>query len=159
MGIKRAYRYNKETRQCERILTRRDREHFHHIIDDIRELKSPITGETIDSLSKYKAHIKEHGYEITGGEHFTGRGINDFKPSDIINEAEMRDASLREMNSARWGMMPCTELEKEKWTEESKMMNGKSNNLMDLKMRGVEEMSKKTGIPKAELLSKMRRSC
>jgi hypothetical protein len=131
---------------------------LHYVQDDLRELISPITGETIDSLSKYKRHIKEHGYEITGGEHFTGKGLGDFKAKDLINEAEMQEVSRVELNKSRWGMMPSTEREKELWKEESKMERGESNNVRYLQMQGLEDRSRKMRIPMSDLMSKMKMS-
>lgn len=35
-------------------------------------VESPLTGERFDSMTRYKAHLANHGYRITGGEHLTG---------------------------------------------------------------------------------------
>jgi hypothetical protein len=83
-------------------------------------------GLVFTSKSKLMEHYKEVGVVCTGGEHWTGKGVDDWKYES--DEAEMLAASKEEMNKARWGMMPCTDREKQLWTEEQRMMEGKSNN-------------------------------
>ena len=64
-----------------------------------------------DSLSAYKKHLAELGFEITGGDHLTGRGMADYKADTPLEEIEETVARVVQLNE--WGMYPLTEREKE----------------------------------------------
>jgi len=84
-------------------------------------VESPLTGEKFYSMCKYKQHLKEHGYEITGGSHLKGRGVFDpgfYKPDpeDIRNDVRKAE------NDLRYGNAPLTDWEKEVCQREQRQL-------------------------------------
>ena len=68
-------------------------------------------GKVFDSMSQLKRHYKHNGYEMTGGDHLTGKGVLDFKfKSDL---QDIRSDILEAKRKIEWGMAPVTERERE----------------------------------------------
>ena len=105
--------------------------HEDTLLDPIESMATP-EGKKFDSKSAYKKHLAEHGYEITGGDHLTGkntdepRKIKDWREEQRKAEWGMRPpdditAALREQQrKIKWGMAPKTEEDEAKWKEEER---------------------------------------
>jgi hypothetical protein len=75
-------------------------------------------GRVFESRSALYAHYKEHGFECTGGDHMTGRGVRDYQHRSDINEIR---ADLHEQaRQIKWGMAPCNEKQREIWNREER---------------------------------------
>lgn len=68
-------------------------------------------GLVFTSLSKLKEHYKQHGFEMTGGDHFTGKGIADWKYK--ADREDLRRDVEKSLNKIKWGMAPISEKERE----------------------------------------------
>ena len=65
----------------------------HHIMPDIKEYKSMITGETITSRSRHREHLKQHGCIEIGNEvPYMIKNIRRPEPPPGLHEAIMRAA-------------------------------------------------------------------
>lgn len=101
---------------------------IHSVQDDtIPPTVSHATDEGLvfTSLSKLKAHYAEHGYEISGGDHLTGRGALDFKrrfddPREYARavqwgmaeiDPDMWAETAEALRKVKWGMAPISERE------------------------------------------------
>lgn len=73
------------------------------------ETMADASGQVFTSRSRYKRHLKEHGMEITGGDHLTHQPPEPHKS----NFAEIREDALRAANQIKYGDFPFTEQEKE----------------------------------------------
>jgi hypothetical protein len=88
-------------------------------------------GRVFDSRSKLMEHYKEHGYEVTGGDHLTGHGLNDgFNIG--FDEAMTRDAVEKAVMDIKYDKVPFTEREKEACRREQ---------------RKLEQTARRMGIP------------
>lgn len=60
-----------------------------------------------DSMSAYKRHLKEHGYEITGGDHLNGRPAEDwhYEPDG----REIREDALKAYYDIKYDRIPTKE--------------------------------------------------
>ncbi len=90
--------------------------------DTIDPTVSPLSEDgslIFDSLSAYKAHLKENGYEITGGAHNDGaKNMSEelhLPAEEIARRADwgmlrVRDSMIRDVlieeNKLKWGMSP-----------------------------------------------------
>ena len=83
-------------------------------------LESPLTGEKYYSMSQYKRHLAAEGYEITGGDHFTGRGMMDFKHKTDMNE--MRADVEKSLNDVAWGNANLSEKQKQMCVDEQRRL-------------------------------------
>lgn len=113
---------------------------IHSVQDDtIEPIESMVDSsrQMFDSKSAYKKHLKENGYEITGGDHLTGNyggykkkyeGSLEHNFKEIERKVEWgmlppTDAMLeaKELaNKIKWGMAPCTSEDRERWEKEKK---------------------------------------
>lgn len=75
------------------------------------ESMATAEGKVFDSKSALMRHYKEHGYECTGGDHITGRGIQDYRHKS--SKEEIKADILEAKRKLQWGEVPMTELEKE----------------------------------------------
>ena len=65
----------------------------HHIMNDIKEYKSMITGEQITSRSKHREHLKAHGcIEVGDQVNYMVKNIRRPEPPPGLHEAMMRAA-------------------------------------------------------------------
>lgn len=65
----------------------------HHIMPDIKPYRSMITGETINSRSRHREHLKEHGCIEIGNEvGYMVKNIRRPEPPPGLHEAIMRAA-------------------------------------------------------------------
>ena len=133
--------WNKETQKLE-TKAETPKKDLHAVHDDTiyPPIESMATnkGEMFDSMTKYKAHLKQHGFEITGGSHNDGARNAGDKPAKEWTEEDLREAARKaewgmlkppeckpDMLEARrkilWGMAPASEKEKAQWTEEERM--------------------------------------
>ena len=87
---------------------------IHYIqTDEIPPTMSHATseGKIFTSKSKLFQHYKDHGFECTGGDHLTGKGVADFRY--ISNHDETMADVAESLRKIKWGMAPLTEKEKE----------------------------------------------
>jgi hypothetical protein len=117
----RRWRYDKQLEKVVEIGTPEDPRSFHYVQDDtIPPTVSHATdeGKVFTSRSQLYQHYRENGFECTGGDHFTGRGVMDWHykadPADIRRDAEIA------LNQLRWGMAPVSEREKELCCQEER---------------------------------------
>lgn len=86
--------------------------------DTVEEFESHATGERkkFNSMSAYKRHLAEHGFEITGGDHLTGRTVENtpWKP----DKEQLLATIAEEVRKNEWGMNPLTEKEKHRCQQE-----------------------------------------
>ena len=103
------------------------------------------TGEVFDSKSAYKRHLDEKGFEVTGGDHLTGRGVHDFEYQP--DRAEINESVKEQINNLKWGNAPLTEKEKQ---------------LCRWEQRQLERYKKKRRAPmsrRKQLMMQRRRGC
>ena len=105
--LKRVVWYDKETNIAELHYVQQD------TIDPI-ESQATDEGKVFDSASKLKEHYKEHGYEMTGGDHLTGEGLQDFKYPKT-DRRQINDTIREKEAKLYWGMEPLTEKERHEW--------------------------------------------
>ena len=110
-------KYNHETQRVDWYDKETGAQEIHYIQQDsIDPVESHATDErkVFDSRSKLYNHYKEHGYEVTGGDHLTGKGLQDFKyPKTDRNE--INDTVRECKQRLDWGMEPLTEKERHEW--------------------------------------------
>lgn len=88
--------------------------------DRMEPFESYATGERkmFDSMSAYKAHLAEHGMEITGGDHLTGKTVENHRYKSDRGEII---ESIREVrNQLKYGDFPLSEKEKERCNREQR---------------------------------------
>lgn len=86
---------------------------LHYVQDDTMEPTESMAtdgGAIFTSKSAYKRHLREHGYEITGGAHLTGNT----KPKPYKADREkIKETLLETERKLKWGMIPADEKENE----------------------------------------------
>lgn len=115
MAVIQRFIWDKETQKmipyAEHAMKQFQAQRAHFVKDDtlLEPIESYATGERLmfDSMSKYKAHLKEHGFEITGGDHLTGRGVQDYKRESQFEK--IREVVAEQYNRHEWGMAPISE--------------------------------------------------
>ncbi len=86
------------------------------ITDEIDPVVSYATdeGKVFDSRSALKAHYKEHGFEMTGGDHIKTEAQKRAEAAEYKAkrfEDIKKDVQIT-LNKTKWGMAPITEREK-----------------------------------------------
>jgi len=83
--------------------------HRDEILDGV---ESPLTGDKFFSMSRYKEHLAESGYEITGGDHLKGKiKYEDYRYK--TDPKELREDIERAYYDIKYSRIPMTEQEKE----------------------------------------------
>ena len=87
------------------------------ITDDIPGgVESMLDGSIYHSMSRYKRHLNDNGYEITGGDHLTGKVPE--RPK--VNVEELRDEVERSLMDIKYGRIEFSEKEKQLHLEENR---------------------------------------
>lgn len=90
---------------------------LHYVQQDTRDpFVSHVNGKTFDSMSAYKRHLKQEGYEIKGGERLPPVPGSDLK----ANSEDIRADTERAAQLIKWGMAPSTSEERELWEQENR---------------------------------------
>lgn len=91
--------------------------------DEIPPTESMATAnrEIFTSLSKLKAHYKQHGYVMTGGDHLSTKMTNTPQTFYKADRQEIRDEVAKALNDIRWGNAPISERERESCKREQRM--------------------------------------
>ena len=114
------YRFDKATQKMVEVdLGHKPKQELHYVQgDEIEAVESMATDqrEIFTSRSALKRHYKEHGYEMTGGDHITGKPI----PAPKASREEIRISLLQAKQKLEWGMAPMNEKEKEICNQEER---------------------------------------
>ena len=80
-------------------------------------------GRVYDSMSAYKRDLDEKGYEVTGGDHNTGKTVENHRYKSDRNEinASVQEAQRR----VRYDMEPFSKLEKQRCLEHQRAIQNK----------------------------------
>jgi hypothetical protein len=145
MGLKKTYSVERDTGKL--IAKQQFKPKAVHAVRDdtlLEPIESMITGEKFDSMTRYKRHLDQHGYEITGGDHLQGRAVDEdrtrFKTEHDRREHERAVAwgmalpdpdiyhTVREAErKIKWGMAPLSDKEKEICQRESRKIQDYKN--------------------------------
>ena len=82
------------------------------------ETMADASGRVFTSRSAYKRHLKERGFEVTGGDHLTGK-----PPETRSNYDEIREDATRIANQIKYGDYPFSEKDKELCRREQRVLD------------------------------------
>lgn len=109
--MRRRYYWDKEQQKMVEIRPVKETEAGIYVAtDEIPPTESHATheGKIFTSKKKLFQHYKQHGFECTGGEHLTGRGLADYEPPKP-NSREIRETVERSYHDLIWGRVPKPE--------------------------------------------------
>lgn len=75
--------------------------------------------EMFTSMSRYKRRVKEDGYEITGGDHFSKEGYRPPKPT----QEEIREDAIKAYYDIKYDRVRFTEKEKQDFIESDRKLD------------------------------------
>lgn len=125
MAIRQRYIFDQETQTMIPIEEYRlqQRVRSGHVVEDtlLEAIRSHATDEGLmfDSRSKYLAHLKQHGFEVTGGDHLTGKSLEDWKPPKATRR-EILDDVEKCYHDIKWGRTEFNERVKERCLRENR---------------------------------------
>jgi hypothetical protein len=140
--MRKVYKWNRKTQMMDLVYQEGYSNKSAFVRDDtiLDGLESPLTGEKYYSMSQYRKHIAENGYEITGGDHFTGRGLMDYKHVPDVEEIRRDAAEVIRRNE--WGMQPVSEKDRARATEEQRIAESKGNHLNEYEKHQAEKFQR-----------------
>lgn len=120
--MKRIYYWNPDTQKMEERKPYRRPEVNAPAVwgDEIPPTVSHATdeGRVFESRSALYRHYKENGFECTGGDHLTGRGLSDYRHRSSIED--IRADLLETKRQCEWGMAPVSDMQRERWNREER---------------------------------------
>jgi len=111
--------WNKETQKFEWDKPMEEPVQVHAVIqDEMEPLESMVdhNRRIFTSRSQYKRHLKEHGMEVTGGDHLT----HEPPAPSRGNYEDLRNDIAKAENDIRWGNVQVDERQKETWKQEQR---------------------------------------